>query len=47
MIGVNDNKLYSNLLVFKFKNYELTYPNEIKEILSYSITLENLRNLNH
>jgi leucyl aminopeptidase len=36
MIGVNDNKLYNNLLVFKFKNYELEYPEEIKEILSYT-----------
>lgn len=36
MIGVNDNKMYSNLLVFKFKNYEMDYPKEINEILSYS-----------
>ena len=36
MIGVNDNKLYNNLLVFKFKNYELEYPEQIKGILSYS-----------
>jgi leucyl aminopeptidase len=39
MIGVNDNKLYNNLLVFKFKNYELEYPEEIKEILAYSTNL--------
>lgn len=37
MIGVNDNKMYSNLLLFKFKNYELEYPNDIKDILSYSL----------
>lgn len=36
MIGINNIKLYSNLLVFKFKNYNLEYPDEIKEILNFS-----------
>lgn len=36
MIGVNDSKMYSNLLVFKFKNFALDYPEDVKEILSYS-----------
>lgn len=36
MLCVNDNKLYSNLLVFKFNNFSLEYPEEIREILSYS-----------
>lgn len=36
VIGVNDSNMYSNLLIFKFKNFNLDYPEEIKEILSYS-----------
>ncbi len=36
MIGVNDSKMYSNLLLFKFKNFELEYPAELSEILSFS-----------
>ncbi len=43
MIGVNDSKLYNNLLIFKFKNYELDYPEEIKEILSYSTNDGNFK----
>jgi len=45
MIGVNDNKMYSNLLVFKFKNYELEYPDSIKEILSFSTNLGEFKEL--
>ncbi|ERI90109.1 leucyl aminopeptidase family protein [Clostridiales bacterium oral taxon 876 str. F0540] len=36
MIGVNDTKMYSNLLIFKFKNFTLEYPHELLEILSFS-----------
>jgi leucyl aminopeptidase len=39
MIGVNDTKMYNNLLIFKFKNYELNYPEEILDILSYSTNI--------
>jgi leucyl aminopeptidase len=45
MIGVNDNRLYSNLLVFKFKNFELDYPDEVKEILSYSTNMGEFKEL--
>lgn len=36
MIGVNDSKMYSNLLIFKFKNFELDYPEDLMNILKYS-----------
>lgn len=36
MIGVNDSRMYSNLLIFKFNNFELTYPVELMDILKYS-----------
>ena len=45
MIGVNDNKMYSNLLIFKFKNYELEYPNNIKEIISFSTNSGDFKEL--
>ncbi|NMM64526.1 leucyl aminopeptidase [Clostridium sp. P21] len=36
MISVSDNKTYSNLLIFKFKNFEMNYPENIKSILQFS-----------
>lgn len=36
MIGVNDNKMYCSLMVFKFKNFDMIYPEEVRDILSYS-----------
>ncbi|MCM0648970.1 leucyl aminopeptidase [Clostridium swellfunianum] len=45
MLGVNDNKLYSNLLIFKFKNFSLEYPEEIREILAYSENSGDLKEL--
>lgn len=36
MIGVNDNKIYSNLLIFKFKNFELKLNDDIKDIIKFS-----------
>lgn len=47
MIGVNDNKMYSNLMVFKFKNFELSLrlPSEVKDILSYSTNNGNFKNI--
>jgi leucyl aminopeptidase len=45
MIGVNDSKMYSNLLVFKFKNFALDYPEDIKEILSFSLNAGEFKEL--
>lgn len=36
MIGVNNNQMYSNLLVFKFKNYTMEYPENVSNIIKYS-----------
>ncbi|MDP4143853.1 MAG: leucyl aminopeptidase [Bacillota bacterium] len=36
MIGVNNNKLYSNLLIFKFENHSLYYPKDLENILTHS-----------
>lgn len=36
MIGINDNKLYSNILVFKFSNFDLDYSKEISEVMRFS-----------
>lgn len=36
LIGVNDNKMYSNLLVFKFKNFQLKFTEDVKDILEFS-----------
>lgn len=36
MIDISLCKKYSNLLLFKFENFNLEYPTELKEILSFS-----------
>ncbi len=36
MISVSDNETYSNLLIFKFKNFTMEYPDSIKSILEFS-----------
>lgn len=36
MISISDNETYSNLLIFKFKNFEMKYPEYIKSILQFS-----------
>lgn len=36
MISVNNNKLYSNLLIFKFKNYEFNYEGDVNDLLKFS-----------
>lgn len=36
MIEISNGKKYSNLLIFKFQNYDLNYPENIKEILNFS-----------
>ncbi|MFD3157645.1 leucyl aminopeptidase [Haloimpatiens sp. FM7330] len=36
MIKVSNNNLYSNLLVFKFENYNFSYPESINKFLSFS-----------
>lgn len=36
MIEISNSKRYSNILIFKFQNYDLNYPEDIKEILSFS-----------
>lgn len=36
MISVNSNKLYSNLLVFKFKNYGFNFQDDVNDLLEYS-----------
>lgn len=39
MINVNIKSNYSNILIFKFKNFELEYPDEIKNIIKFSKNL--------
>lgn len=52
MIGVNNKNLHSNLLIFKFKNYTMNYPDNIKPVIKFSQntgeyqSLENLNTLN-
>ncbi len=36
MIRVTNSNLYSNLLIFKFKNFKMEYPESIKSILEFS-----------
>ncbi|WP_051986292.1 leucyl aminopeptidase family protein [Clostridium amazonitimonense] len=36
MIEISKGKKYSNLLLFKFENYELDYPTNIKDVLKFS-----------
>ncbi len=36
MFQVSKTKQYKNLLIFKFNNFELDYPKEIKSVLKYS-----------
>lgn len=45
IIEVNDDKVYSIFLVFKFKNYELDYPNDIKDFLPFSYNSGDFKDL--
>lgn len=37
MVCIENKCIYSNLLIFKFENYNLSYPKEIEEFLKFSV----------
>lgn len=37
MISTENKSIYSNLLIFKFENYNLSYPKKIEEFLKFSL----------
>jgi leucyl aminopeptidase len=45
LIGVNDNKMYSNLLVFKFKNFELKFSDDVYDITRFSASTGDFKEL--
>ncbi|MCB2287176.1 leucyl aminopeptidase [Clostridium algidicarnis] len=45
MIEISNSKKYSNILIFKFQNYTLDYPENIKEILSFSKNTGNYKEI--
>ncbi|PPK47974.1 M17 family metallopeptidase [Clostridium algidicarnis] len=45
MIEISNSKKYSNILIFKFQNYNLDYPENIKEILSFSKNTGNYKEI--
>lgn len=45
MIGVNDNKMYSNLLIFKFKNFVLNYPHSVNDVVEFSTNSGNYKEI--
>lgn len=45
MIDIGNNRLYSNLLVFKFENFNLPYPKDIENLLKFSTHTGKFREL--